>query len=165
MRVTKLERRIEELAEAGRTIYVGRQGWKSEWFAGCGKDGTGKGGGYEGYGSTAGQALDALIAELREVADKVESEAAIAANQARRLNAITKLPRPANGTTMALVQLGDIPLDGTWEVLCGNGIGWVPFDLCGNGIGWVPFDPRYHFAPQYMARFLVVARPIGSDDG
>lgn len=34
--VTRLERRIAEVAEAiGRNVYVGRKGHKEDWFAGC----------------------------------------------------------------------------------------------------------------------------------
>jgi hypothetical protein len=80
--VTRLERRIAELAEAtGKTVYVGRQGWKDEWFAGCASP-SANSANTEGYGSSAERALDALVDELRTAAENAEREALSAANQA-----------------------------------------------------------------------------------
>lgn len=66
--MTKLERRIAEVAEAsGRNVYVGRKGHKEDWFAGCsgfaGRDGI------ECDGSSAWQALAGVVASLKEQAD------------------------------------------------------------------------------------------------
>lgn len=49
----------------------------------------------------------------------------------------------ANGTLLPLVEMGSIPLDGTWEVL--------------HRGGWMPFTERYR-----DHTVLVVARPVGS---
>lgn len=86
--MTKLERRITEMAEAtGQTVYVGAKGYQSpvEWFAGCQR---GKGDLVEGYGSSAETALDALLVELREEAERVYRKACAAAEMSRRLNTL-----------------------------------------------------------------------------
>jgi hypothetical protein len=86
--MTRLERRITELAGAtGQTVYVGAKGYKSpfEWFAGCQR---GKGDLVEGYGSSAETALDALLVELQEEAERVDRKASAAAEMSRRLNAL-----------------------------------------------------------------------------
>jgi hypothetical protein len=59
----------------------------------------------------------------------------------------------ANDTLMALVELGKVPTDGTWEVLHGGGVGWAPFTV------------HHHLATALWgdeSPVLVVARPIGS---
>jgi hypothetical protein len=91
--MTRLERRIAELAEAmftpngpGASIYIGTYSYKQgEWFAGCQR---GKGDLTEGYGSSAEMALDALVADLRAAADRAEYEARRAAEQASRLKSL-----------------------------------------------------------------------------
>lgn len=59
----------------------------------------------------------------------------------------------ANGTLMALVELGKVPADGTWEVLFGAPRGWVSLT-----------NPGQYFAPEAMKGMLVVARPVGSNE-
>jgi hypothetical protein len=56
----------------------------------------------------------------------------------------------ANDTTMSLVQLGDVPTDGTWEVLMVASAG---------GCRWYKVEGKVegHYG------LLIVARPIGSD--
>lgn len=59
----------------------------------------------------------------------------------------------ANGTLLPLVELGKVPTDGTWEI------------LHGGGVGWAPFTAAHGLAGSAMDDVLVVARPIGSDNG
>jgi hypothetical protein len=84
--MTRLESKISELAAAmGKSIYIGKQGWKDEWFAGCDR---GKGDHVEGYGSSAEKALDALTRELRRDAERADWQAKLAAEVAGRLKAL-----------------------------------------------------------------------------
>lgn len=59
--MTKLEKRIAQIAEAtGKTVVIGRQGHKDEWFATCEN--------IEHGGPSAMAALDAVVAELHSQA-------------------------------------------------------------------------------------------------
>lgn len=61
----------------------------------------------------------------------------------------------ANGTRMPLVELGKVPLDGTWEVMHATATGAIEWNRATVG--------QYH-GGAWMDSMLVVARPIGSGD-
>lgn len=65
---------------------------------------------------------------------------------------VTIYTSDANGTLMALVELGKVPADGTWEVLNGSGYGWRLR---------VGDASTVHYRDGAL---LVVARPIGSGE-
>lgn len=79
--MTKLERRIVEVAEAaGRNVYVGRKGHKEDWFAGCD--------GVEVDGPSALSALEGVVGELRRRSESTEALYRSQALQAERLRAL-----------------------------------------------------------------------------
>lgn len=76
--MTKLERRIAQIAETtGKSVAIGRQGHKDEWFATCG--------GVEWAGPSAMAALDAVVAELLEQATTAARNGALANERAARI--------------------------------------------------------------------------------
>ena len=79
--MTKLERRIAAVAEATRkTVVIGRQGHKDEWFANVD--------GIESGGSTALAALESVVHGLQKRAASDASAATAAVKRAEALRAL-----------------------------------------------------------------------------
>jgi hypothetical protein len=66
---------------------------------------------------------------------------------------VTMYTADATGTLLALVELGKVPLDGTWEVMHATSTGAIEWNRATVG--------QYH-GGAWMDSMLVVARPIGS---
>lgn len=80
--MTKLEQRIAEVADTlGKTVVIGRQGHKVEWFANCD--------GEESYGSSAAEALESLIVALIQRDAATVANLTAARTKLERLEALT----------------------------------------------------------------------------